>query len=202
MKSILMSFCILIINFGCKTVSNKQTIAEAKVEKVSPTPTATMKPKTIHEYKVPDINGKEFDFSSLKGKKIMIVNTASECGLTPQYENLEKLNKEYGGDKFVIVGFPCNDFGAQEPGSADDIKAFCSKNYGVTFLMMGKISVVGESKCEIYKWLTKVENNGVESTEVKWNFQKYLINEDGTYYKKIAPQTLPDDPEIVKWIKG
>jgi glutathione peroxidase len=140
--------------------------------------------------------------ASLKGKKVMIVNTASECGLTPQYENLEKLNKEYGGDKFVIIGFPCNDFGAQEPGTNEEIKTFCTKNYGVSFQMMDKVDVLGDDKCELYQWLTDASQNGVESTVVKWNFQKYLIDEDGKYFKMISPKTLPDDPEIVKWIKG
>lgn len=158
--------------------------------------------KTLHDYKVKDINGKEFDFSTLKGKKVLIVNVASECGLTPQYENLEKLYKQFGGEKFVIIGFPCNDFGAQEPGSNEEIVAFCSKNYGVTFPLMDKISVNGDDKAPIYQWLTEKKNNGVEDTQVSWNFQKYLIDENGNYVKMLSPKVLPDDKEIINWIKG
>lgn len=175
----------------------------------SQTPTAapaetsnTKKMKTLHDFKVTDINGKSFDLASLKGKKVMVVNTASECGLTPQYENLEKLYRQYGGDKFTIIGFPANEFGAQEPGSNEQIAAFCSKNYGVTFPMMSKVVVKGEGICEVYRWLTSKDLNGVEDTEVQWNFQKYLIDENGHYVKMIAPRTLPDDPEVVAWITG
>lgn len=158
--------------------------------------------KTLHDFKVKDINGKEFDLASLKGKKVMVVNTASECGLTPQYENLEKLYQQYGGENFVIIGFPANEFGAQEPGSNEEIAAFCSKNYGVTFPMMSKIVVKGEGIHEVYQWLTRKEMNGVEDTEVLWNFQKYLVDENGHYVKMIHPKTLPDDPEVVAWITG
>lgn len=158
--------------------------------------------KTLHDYKVTDINGKEFDLSTLKGKKVLIVNVASECGLTPQYENLEKLYKQFGGDKFVIIGFPCNDFGAQEPGTNEEIVTFCSKNYGVTFPLMDKISVNGDDKAPIYQWLTEKKYNGVEDTQVSWNFQKYLIDENGNYVKMLSPKVLPDDKEIINWIKG
>lgn len=155
---------------------------------------------SIYSYKVTDINGNEFDFASLKGKKIMVVNTASKCGLTPQYEQLEALHQEFKDSNFVIVGFPANNFMEQEPGSNEEIAEFCQKNYGVSFLMMGKISVKGDDMHEVYKFLTQKELNGVESSEVKWNFQKYLLNEEGKLVKVVGPRTLPNDPEIKKWI--
>lgn len=157
---------------------------------------------SIHEFKVNDIDGKEFDLASLKGKKVMVVNTASKCGLTPQYEALEKLYKELGGDKFTIVGFPANNFMKQEPGTDEEIKEFCQKNYGVTFPMMSKISVKGKDQHPVYEWLTQKEKNGVEDSKVKWNFQKYLIDENGKLVKVISPSTAPMDEEILDWIKG
>lgn len=164
--------------------------------------TKKAKMKSLHNFKVKAIDGKEFDLASLKGKKVMIVNVASECGYTPQYENLEKLYKAHGGDKFTIIAFPCNDFGQQEPGTNEEIVTFCSKNFGVTFPLMDKVTILGEQKCEVYQWLTSKAQNGVEDTEVKWNFQKYLIDENGNYVKMISTKVLPDDAEIVKWIKG
>jgi glutathione peroxidase len=144
---------------------------------------------SLHDFKVEDINGESFDLSSLKGKKVMVVNTASKCGLTPQYEVLEEVYKEYGGDDFVIIGFPANNFGGQEPGSDEEIKSFCQKNYGVSFPMMSKISVKGDDKHPVYQFLTQKEKNGVEDAEVSWNFQKFLIDENGNYVKKINPQS-------------
>ena len=158
--------------------------------------------KTIYQFKAQDIKGEEFDFSSLKGKKIMIVNTASKCGLTPQYEKLEALYKKYKDQNFTIVGFPANNFMSQEPGSNTEIASFCQKNYGVSFTMMSKISVKGDDQHEIYKFLTSKSENGVEDSKVKWNFQKYLIGEDGQLEKVIAPTTQPDDEEIIKWIEA
>ena len=160
------------------------------------------KKQTIYQFKVEDLFGKTFDFSTLKGKKIMIVNTASKCGNTPQYKELEALYKEYAAKGFVIVGFPANNFASQEPGTNAEIATFCQLNYGVTFPMMGKISVKGDDMNEVYKFLTQKSQNGVEDSEVKWNFQKYLLNEKGELVKVIAPKTLPNDPEIVNWIKG
>lgn len=156
--------------------------------------------QSIHDFKVKDIEGNDFDFVSLKGKKIMVVNTASECGLTPQYKQLESLYEMYKDSNFVIVGFPANNFGAQEPGTDAEIVAFCQKNYGVTFYMMSKISVKGDDIHPVYQFLTEKEKNGVMSSSVKWNFQKYLLDENGKLVKVISPSTLPDDPEIVNWI--
>ena len=158
--------------------------------------------KTIYDFTVEDIDGNNFSFAELKGKKIMIVNVASKCGLTPQYEQLEAIYEKYGGDDFVIVAFPANNFMKQEPGSNEEIKEFCSLEYGVTFPMMSKISVKGDDKAPIYQWLTDEEMNGQSSSKVKWNFQKYLISEEGTLEHVINPQVKPDDEKIINWITG
>jgi len=156
--------------------------------------------KSFYDFTVEDIDGKEFSLAQLKGKKVMVVNTASKCGLTPQYEDLEKLYKKYSDQNFVIIGFPANDFMSQEPGSDADIKEFCQKNFGVTFPMMSKISVKGEEMHPLYKWLTTKELNGVEDSEVKWNFQKYLIDESGKLISVIPPRNKPDTQEVIDWL--
>ncbi len=130
----------------------------------------------------------------------MVVNTASKCGLTPQYEQLEALYDKYKDSNFVIVGFPANNFMSQEPGSNEEIAIFCQKNYGVSFPMMSKISVKGDDMHEVYKFLTQKSLNGLEDSEVGWNFQKYLLNEEGKLEKVISPRTRPNDPEVIKWI--
>jgi glutathione peroxidase len=157
---------------------------------------------TVHSFVVNDLKGNPFDFTNLKGKKIMIVNTASKCGLTPQYEKLQKIYEKYKNQNFEIIGFPANNFLWQEPGSASDIESFCSINYGVTFPMMEKISVKGKNIHPIYEFLTKKSKNGVKDTSVKWNFQKFLINENGELEKVISPKTQPDDRSITAWIEG
>jgi glutathione peroxidase len=157
--------------------------------------------KSFYDYKVKDIDGKDFDLSSLKGKKVMVVNTASKCGNTPQYETLESLYKQYGNQNFVIIGFPANNFGAQEPGTNAEIVEFCTKNYGVTFPMMSKISVKGNDIAPVYQWLTSKSLNGIKDSEVTWNFQKYLIDEKGNLVDVIAPKTKPDDEKILSWLK-
>jgi glutathione peroxidase len=160
-----------------------------------------MHAQSIHQFTVKDINGNDFSLAQLKGKKVMIVNTASKCGLTPQYEQLEEVYKKYGGDRFVIIGFPANNFMSQEPGSNEEIAQFCVKNYGVSFPMMSKISVKGKDMHELYTFLTTKQLNGLEDNTVGWNFQKYLIDEQGKLVKVINPRTLPNDPEIINWIK-
>ena len=155
---------------------------------------------SIHQFKVADIYGNIFDFSQLKGKKVMIVNTASKCGLTYQYEALQKLYSQYKDLNFVIVGFPSNDFLWQEPGSNDEIIDFCEQNYGVTFPMMSKITVKGTKKHPIYQFLTQKSKNNYKDSRVTWNFQKYLVNKQGRVEKIISPRTRPDSEEIVSWI--
>jgi glutathione peroxidase len=161
---------------------------------------STMSKQSIHQFKVKDLDGNDFDFSSLKGKKVMIVNTASKCGLTPQYEKLEALYKKYSSKNFIIIGFPANNFMGQEPGTNEDIATFCQKNYGVTFPMMSKISVKGKDMHPVYQFLTSKDKNGLEDNEVQWNFQKYLLNENGQLEKVISPRTQPDDESIIEWI--
>ena len=158
--------------------------------------------KTLYDFKCKTIDGKDFDLSSLKGKKVLVVNTASKCGFTPQYADLEKLYKEYGGDKFTIIGFPANNFGHQEPGTNDTIKAFCTRNYGVTFQMMEKISVKGDDMDPLYKWLTKKSENGVKDAPVEWNFQKFMIDENGHWVDVAMSPEKPECDKIVNWIKG
>ncbi|NLN31982.1 MAG: glutathione peroxidase [Flavobacteriaceae bacterium] len=160
------------------------------------------KMNTIYDYKVEDISGDEFDFADLKGKKILIVNTASKCGFTPQFEGLEEIYQKYKDQNFVIVGFPSNDFGQQDPGSNEEIAEFCKINYGVSFPMMSKISVKGDSIAPIYEFLTQKELNGKKNSSVKWNFQKYLINEDGTFHDYFYSITKPDSKKITKWIEN
>ena len=155
---------------------------------------------SIHQFKVADIYGNIFDFSQLRGKKVMIVNTASKCGLTYQYEALQKLYSQYKDLNFVIIGFPSNDFLWQEPGSNDEIIDFCEQNYGVTFPMMSKITVKGTKKHPIYQFLTQKSKNNYRDSRVTWNFQKYLINKEGRIEKIISPRTRPDSEEIVSWI--
>ena len=158
--------------------------------------------QSIHQFKALDINGDTVNFATFKGKKLLIVNTASKCGLTPQYEDLEKLYQTYKDSNFMIIGFPANNFMQQEPADNKEIATFCQKNYGVTFLMMSKISVKGDDINEIYKFLTQKDLNGVEDSSVKWNFHKYLIDENGKLVKNISPKTNPLDQEITNWINS
>ncbi|MBB4118935.1 glutathione peroxidase [Mesonia hippocampi] len=158
--------------------------------------------KTIYAYEIEDIYGEPFSLANLKGKKVMIVNTASKCGLTPQYEQLEELYQLYKDKDFVIIGFPANNFMRQEPGTNKEIAEFCKANYGVSFPMMSKISVKGKDIHPLYQFLTQKSKNGVEDSKVKWNFQKYLINKNGELEKVIKPRTLPTDTEIIDWIEA
>ena len=158
--------------------------------------------KNIHQFVVTDLEGMPFDFASLKGKKVMIVNTASECGQTPQYKQLQSIYDQYKDKNFMIVGFPANNFGFQEPGTNEQIAEFCQQNYGVTFPMMAKISVKGDDIHPLYRFLTQKAENGILDSEVKWNFQKYLINEAGELEKVIHYKTLPTDPDVIAWIEN
>ena len=162
-------------------------------------PAAEM-PKTIYDFKVQSLDGGTIDFSKYKGKKILIVNTASKCGFTPQYEALEKIAEKHK-DRLVIIGFPANNFGAQEPGSNGEIAEFCKKNYGVSFPMAAKISVKGDDMAHIYKWLTQKQLNGFQDSEVKWNFQKYLINEKGELVHVFMSNVKPDSKELIDAIQ-
>jgi glutathione peroxidase len=160
-----------------------------------------MPAKDFFEFSALDIYGDTLDFEEFRGKKVLVVNTASLCGYTYQYGSLQALYKKYGGEKFEIIGFPANNFGNQEPGSDEDIEDFCKDNYGVTFTMMSKISVLGSDMHPVYQWLTQKSKNSVMDSEVKWNFQKYLINPDGSLYAYYLSQTNPMSQDIQDWIK-
>lgn len=154
----------------------------------------------IYQFSVPGLDGKTIDFSAFKGKKILIVNTASKCGLTPQYEELEALYKAYG-NKLVIVGFPANNFMGQEPGTNEEISTFCKKNYGVTFPMAEKISVKGNDTHPLYKYLKEQAKSKKLEDPVSWNFGKFLLNESGELIATFSPRTTPMSDEITKWLK-
>lgn len=156
--------------------------------------------KNIHDFKVEGIDGKDINFADFKGRKILIVNTASECGFTPQYADLEEISKTYA-DKVVVVGFPANNFGAQEPGSNEQIGAFCQKNYGVTFPMAAKVSVKGDDTAPIFKYLTDKDLNGVKNTTILWNFTKFLLDENGRLVDSFISTTKPTDEAITKYFK-
>lgn len=195
-KILLLTFTILTL-ISCNNKTENKTMAMNTEES-----TEILIKENIYQFKVTDLYGEEFDFASLKGKKILVVNTASECGLTPQYKDLESIYEKYKDKNFVIVGFPANNFGSQEPGSNKEIAQFCQKNYGVTFPMMSKISVKGKDMNEVYQFLTQKSKNGLQDSEVEWNFQKYLINEKGELVKVLSPRVLPTDKEIVGWINS
>jgi glutathione peroxidase len=174
--------------FSCspKTATNR-----AAVLNESPQPVVS----DIYQFKVDGLEGDQIDFASFKGKKILVVNTASECGYTPQYKELEELYKKYQG-KLVVVGFPANNFGSQEPGTNAEIKSFCQKNYGVTFPMAAKVSVKGNDMAPIYQWLTHKTNNGVLDADVKWNFNKFLVDERGKVVAHFPTRTSPLSVDI------
>jgi glutathione peroxidase len=153
----------------------------------------------FYDFKVKTLEGEDFYLSSLKGKKVMVVNTASKCGFTPQYKDLEALYEKYQG-KLVIIGFPANNFANQEPGTASEIREFCTRNYGVTFPMMEKISVRGDDIHPLYKWLTSKDKNGIMDSEVKWNFQKYLIDENGKLIDVLYSREKPESEKVIAWL--
>lgn len=155
----------------------------------------------FHSLKMKSIDGKIIDFSQYQGKKVLIVNTASECGFTPQYAQLEELHKQYG-DQVEVLGFPCNDFGGQEPGSEAEIATFCTKNYGVTFQLFSKITVKGPNKPPLYEWLEAKDKNGWNDQIPSWNFCKYLIDEDGNLIKFWPSVVDPMSDEVISAIKS
>lgn len=185
--------------FLLSAVAFLQSCMNQKTE-VSQQKTAENMGKTIYDYKVESLDGGEINFADFKGKKILVVNTASECGFTPQYADLEKVYQQYK-DKVVIIGFPANNFGGQEPGTNAEIGAFCQKNYGVTFPMAAKVSVKGDDTAPIFKYLTEKELNGVKNTAILWNFTKFLIDENGKLIDTFISTTKPTDDAIVKYFK-
>lgn len=181
--------------FGCKQVKSKP-------ENINMSDKSTFYQflESNPNAKVRSIDGTEYDYSGLKGKKVLIVNTASECGYTPQYEDLEKLYQSYK-DKLIILGFPANNFGGQEPGTNEEIKEFCKTKYSVTFPMFEKISVAGDDMAPIYKWLTSKDLNGWNDQQPKWNFNKYLLDEEGNLVKYYSSAVKPMSDEIVSRLK-
>lgn len=152
-------------------------------------------PKDVYNIKFKSIDGKEMSLAKFKGKKILIVNTASECGYTPQYKQLEALHKQYG-EKLVVIGFPCNDFGGQEPGTAEEIESFCQKNYGVSFPLAEKVVIKGKDRHPLYQWLMSKSMNGVKDADVKWNFTKFLLDENGQLIDVFPSSVSPLDEKI------
>jgi glutathione peroxidase len=156
--------------------------------------------QSIHKFTIKTIDGKSLNLATCKGKKILIVNTASACGYTSQYEGLEKLYKA-NLNKLVVIGFPCNQFGGQESGSESEIATFCKKNYGVSFPLSSKINVKGANANEVYKWLCSKASNGVLDAEIKWNFNKFLLDENGKMLGYFESSVAPDSQEILKFLK-
>ena len=175
----------------------------------------------IYDIPVRKITGEDTSLAEFKGKVLLVVNVASKCGLTPQYEGLEKLYEQYSGQGLVVAGFPANDFKSQEPGTEDEIQAFCTTNFGVKFPMFSKITVVGENKHPLYKTLIaaqpkavsvspvpfreKLKGYGIEANpepEILWNFEKFLVNREGEVVERFSPDTQPDAPELVEAIKA
>ena len=193
MKLITLTCCFALL-FSCQN----------KAQSIMATTTNTSVPlntQSIYQYKVEDLSGNTFDFASLKGKKILIVNTASKCGYTPQYEQLEAVYNKYKNKNLVIIGFPANNFMWQERGTNEEIATFSKSKYGVTFPMMAKISVKGKDMHPIYQFLTQKKLNGVLDSKVEWNFQKYLINEKGQLEQVYMSGVKPNDEKIINWIE-
>ena len=163
----------------------------------NPTPSEAVNAGSVYDFTLKDINGNDVKLDKYKGSVVMIVNTASRCGYTPQYEGLQKIYEKYKDRGFVVLGFPANNFGSQEPGSSGEIREFCSKNYGVTFQMMEKISVKGKDMHPLYQWLSSKKENGVTDEAPNWNFCKYLVDENGKIIKFFGSKTDPMSEEII-----
>lgn len=153
----------------------------------------------IFSIEINDIEGRPLNLSQFKGKKLLIVNVASECGYTPQYALLQDLHKHFS-DKIAILACPCNDFGAQEPGTPEEIAEFCRREFSVSFALTEKVKILGDDAHPLYQWLTQADRNGIADSDVKWNFQKYLVNEDGSYAEMLPSSVSPLDTRILSWI--
>ena len=171
-------------------------------KKASPEPVTVSKDLPMWNAPIKTLQGKDTSLASYKGKALLLVNVASKCGLTPQYKQLEELQKKYGDKGFTVIGFPCNQFGKQEPGSAEEIETFCSTTYGVTFPMMEKVDVNGPGRHEIYQALTPLKDGSGHTGDIRWNFEKFVVSADGTTITRFDPQTKPDDPAVVAAIES
>lgn len=190
----ILTLLLSVILFACGQTLERPT----DLTSFHPNFNTTMESK-FYDFKMKDINGKEVDFASFKGKKLLLVNVASKCGYTKQYAQLQELHEGHG-DKIVILGFPANNFGGQEPGSNEEIKAFCDAEFGVTFPMFEKISVKGVDKHPLYRWLSDASQNGWNNQEPSWNFCKYFINEKGELVKFFPSSVTPLDEQILELI--
>jgi glutathione peroxidase len=196
MKKITLVLAVSIGLFSCTQVNKKSVVTQTP-----PAMNNTMEKNTgdkvsAYSFSLTSIDGNSFRLRDFSGKKILIVNTASACGYTPQYEALEALSKKYT-DKLVVVGFPANNFGGQEPGTNEEIKSFCKKNYGVSFPLSEKVSVVGEDAAPLFKWLVSKEQNGVMDATIKWNFSKFLLDEKGNLIAAFPSSVKPMDDAII-----
>lgn len=194
MKNLLILFAFIAL--ACNTNSQSQVKDETLLNLED-----MLIEKSFYDFKMKDIDGNDVDFNQYKGKKVLVVNVASKCGYTPQYAELQELNEKYG-DQIAILGFPANNFGGQEPGSNEDIKQFCTENYGVTFQMFDKISVKGVDKHPLYRWLSDKDLNGWNDKEPSWNFCKYFIDENGQLKKFFPSSVKPMDEEIISLIQS
>lgn len=202
MKNIFIALTAAGVVTACNVADSNQISTQESIELAMITKNE-IEAKSFYDFKSETLMGEEFDFSQLKGKRVLVVNTASKCGYTPQYEELQKLYDKYGGEKFMVIGFPSNDFMKQEPGSDEEIAEFCKKNYGVTFPMMSKTVVKnGDDQNAVYAWLTHKEQNGVDDAKVSWNFNKFLVDENGKWVAHYKSKTSPLDEEIVKFAEG
>lgn len=191
-----LGIAITCLFFSCQVDSEIATSVPVD-EKVENEPIESEKMTSIYSIEINLLDGTPLSLSDFKGKKILFVNVASECGFTPQYEGLQSLYEKYS-DKLMIIGVPCNQFGEQEPGSSEEITSFCKKNYGVTFLMTEKVDVKGDGQHPLYQWLTSKEQNGVQNASVKWNFHKFLVDENGSLLKDFGSITEPESDKITK----
>lgn len=187
-----LAILLILISFQCNGQTNNKEENKNTMQDL----------QTFHDFVVKDINGKDFNLASLEGKKVLVVNVASKCGLTPQYEDLQTLYDKYKNKGFVVIGFPANNFMNQEPGTNSDIMEFCTANYGVSFPMMDKISVKGKNQSPLYKWLTNKSENGKLNQDVTWNFQKFMIDEKGHLVDVVMPKESPMSDKIIKWINN
>lgn len=187
-----LAMLLILISFQCNGQTNNKEENKNNMQDI----------QTLHDFVVKDINGKDFDLSTLKGNKVLVVNVASKCGLTPQYEDLQALYDKYKNKGFVVIGFPANNFMGQEPGTNSEIMEFCSINYGVTFPMMDKISVKGKDQSPLYKWLTNKSENGKIDQKVTWNFQKFMVDEEGHLVDVVMPKESPMSDKIINWLNN
>lgn len=157
---------------------------------------------SVYEHTINDLRGKPLDLAGFAGKVTLVVNVASKCGLTPQYTGLERLQEEYAGQGFTVLGVPCNQFGGQEPGSSEEIEEFCSVNYGVTFPLTEKIEVNGEGRHPLYQQLTQTPDESGDAGDIQWNFEKFLIGSNGSVIARFRPGTQPDSEEVTTAIKA